>query len=64
MNDEGNVWEGRSERNFAEAGYNAVAAAEQDRGDDAPLEYDVTFRAKRSPDSSLSEYIAVARGRD
>ena len=64
MNDEGKVWKGRSERSFAEAAYNAVAAAEEDLGEEAPLKYDVTFQAKRSSGSSLSEYIALARGSD
>jgi hypothetical protein len=64
MEGEENVWEGRSERSFAEAAYNAIGKAEDERGDEAPLEYDITLRAKRAPGHSLSEYIALARGRD
>jgi hypothetical protein len=56
------VWEGRSTKSFAEAAYNAIAKAEEERGDDAPMEYDITLRATRTSGSSLSEYIAQARG--
>jgi len=56
------VWEGRSTKSFAEAAYNAIAKAEDEQGDDAPLEFDITLRAKRERGQSLSEYIAQARG--
>lgn len=53
--EEEGVWEGRSRTSFAEAAYNAVAKAEEERGDDAPLEFEITLRATRTPGSSLSE---------
>jgi hypothetical protein len=56
------VWDGRSTKSFAEAAYNAIAKAEDEQGDDAPLEFDITLRAKRERGHSLSEYIAQARG--
>ena len=62
MQAEEEVWEGRSPKSFAEAAYNAIAKAEEERGDDAPMEYDITLRATRRSGSSLSEYIAQARG--
>jgi len=61
--DERGVWEGRSPVSFAEAAYNAVAKAEEDLGDE-PREYEITLRAASTPGSSLSEYIAQARGGD
>jgi len=62
MQSEEGVWEGRSTKSFAEAAYNAIAKAEDEQGDDAPLEFDITLRAKRERGHSLSEYIAQARG--
>jgi hypothetical protein len=56
------IWEGRSTNSFAEAAYNAIAKAEEDRGDDAPVEFEITLRATRERGHSLSEYIALARG--
>jgi hypothetical protein len=56
------VWEGRSTNSFAEAAYNAIAKAEEELGDGAPTEFDITLRATRERGHSLSEYIAFARG--
>jgi hypothetical protein len=64
MKDEGQVWEGISQRSFAEAAYKAVAAAEDELKERAPMEYEVTFRARRTEGSSLSDYVALARGSD
>ncbi|HEY3050701.1 MAG TPA: hypothetical protein VGJ40_03170 [Gaiellaceae bacterium] len=44
---------------FAEAAKDAVRKAEEERGDDAPREYEATFRVTGEPGSSLSEYIAI-----
>ena len=55
-------WEGRSRTSFAEAAYQAVERAEEERGEDAPLMYDITLRVEATRGSSLSEYIALARG--
>lgn len=55
-------WEGRSRTSFAEAAYQAVEKAEEELGENAPLMYDVTLRVEATRGSSLSEYIAVARG--
>jgi hypothetical protein len=52
-------WEGRSKVSFAEAAKDAVRKAEEERGDDAPREYEATFRVTGEPGSSLSEYIAI-----
>jgi len=62
MQAEERVWEGRSPTSFAEAAYNAIAKAEDELGEDAPLEFDITLKATRAPGHSLSEYIAQARG--
>jgi hypothetical protein len=62
MQSEEGVWEGRSTKSFAEAAYNAIAKAEDERGDDAPVEFEITLRATRERGHSLSEYIALARG--
>jgi hypothetical protein len=55
-------WEGRSRTSFAEAAYQAVERAEEELGEKAPQLYDVTLRVSATPGSSLSEYIALARG--
>ena len=58
------VWEGRSTSSFAEAAYNAIAKADDELGENAPTEFDITLRAARERGHSLSEYIALAQGRD
>jgi hypothetical protein len=55
-------WEGRSKTSFAEAAYQAVERAEEELREEAPLMYDVTLRVEATRGSSLSEYIALARG--
>lgn len=55
-------WEGRSRTSFAEAAYQAVEKAEEELGEEAPELYDVTLRVSATRGSSLSEYIAMARG--
>jgi hypothetical protein len=55
-------WEGRSKTGFAEAAYQAVERAEEELGEEAPELYDVTLRVSATRGSSLSEYIALARG--
>jgi hypothetical protein len=55
-------WEGRSRTSFAEAAYQAVERAEEELGEEAPELYDVTLRVSATRGSSLSEYIAIARG--
>ena len=55
-------WEGRSRTSFAEAAYAAVEKAEDELRDQAPRLYDVTLQVSAEPGSSLSEYIALARG--
>jgi hypothetical protein len=62
MKPEEGVWEGRSRNSFAEAAYQAVERAEEERGDEAPRLYDITLQVSATPGSSLSEYIAQARG--
>ena len=55
-------FEGRSRTSFAEAAYQAVERAEEELGEEAPELYDVTLRVSATRGSSLSEYIAMARG--
>jgi hypothetical protein len=63
MNDEGQgEWTGRSRDSFAAAAKDAVRQAEEEQGDEAPREYDITLRVTATPGNSLSEYIAQARG--
>lgn len=62
MKPEERVWEGRSRSSFAEAAYQAVERAEDELGEDAPRLYDITLQVSATPGSSLSEYIAQARG--
>ena len=57
-----NVFTGTSRTSFAEAAYAAVEKAEEELGDDAPTLYDITLQVCATPGSSLSEYIAQARG--
>lgn len=57
-----NVFEGRSRSSFAEAAYAAVEKAEEELGEDAPTLYEITLQVSATPGSSLSEYIALARG--
>jgi hypothetical protein len=56
------VFEGRSRTSFAEAAYAAVERAEEELGEGAPTLYDVTLQVSATPGSSLSEYIAQAKG--
>jgi hypothetical protein len=57
-----NVFEGRSRTSFAEAAYAAVEKAEEELGEQAPTLYEITLQVSATPGSSLSEYIAQARG--
>jgi len=61
MNDDGE-WTGRSRDSFAAAAKDAVRQAEEERGAEAPTEYEITLRVTATPGDSLSEYIALARG--
>ena len=56
------VFEGRSRTSFAEAAYAAVEKAEEALGEGAPTLYEVTLQVSATPGSSLSEYIAQAKG--
>ena len=62
MMEQSKEFEGRSRTSFAEAAYQAVERAEEELGEEAPELYDVTLRVSATRGSSLSEYIAMARG--
>lgn len=61
MNDDEKVWRGSSKDSFADAARDAVRQAEDELGDRAPREFEITLAAKATPGSSLSDYIAFAK---
>jgi predicted hydrolase (HD superfamily) len=59
--DDAKVWRGRSTESFADAARDAVRQAEDELGERAPKEYEITLGAMATPGSSLSDYIAFAK---